>query len=362
MRIGIVGKGQLGQMLALAGLPLGHEICFYDLAQHCIDHSLNISSQGLPCEIRDFFEQCDVVTYETENTPIEIFETATLPIFPPVLALKIAQDRLQEKTFFQQCHIPTVNFCAVDYRQVVGLEPFQFPGFLKTRRMGYDGKGQAFVQSWDEVKQAWEKLDSQDCLLEEKINFKRELSIIGARDQRGKIVFYPLTENTHHNGILRYSIAPAQNVERLQPMAEHYLKSIFLKTQYCGVLALELFEPWDPSQPLIANEMAPRVHNSGHWSIEGTDCSQFENHIRAITGLPVKSPKMTAPCVGMVNLIGTLPSAAVLYDSADADRYRIHLYGKTPRANRKLGHITFLDQTVHEIASEISHWESGDRL
>lgn len=358
MRIGIFGTGQLGQMLALSGIPLGYEFFFYDLTARKIYDSLNRSRTGVNYSLEQFIDLCDIFTYESENTDVDLLANINKPVYPPITALQSSQERFTEKSFLQKLNIPTARFDLItnnnDITTKISNNNLSFPAHLKTLRMGYDGKGQAIVPNRDCLKKSWDQLNNQPCLLEEHINFKRELSIIGCRDQYNNIIYYPLAENYHQNRILRYSIISKQiftDTKDLQHTAQEYLKSILLETNYIGILALELFET--NTGELLANEMAPRVHNTGHWSIDGSTCSQFENHIRAITGKIVKQPRMLAECVGMMNLIGELPDHSLLFNND----YKIHLYGKTARPNRKLGHITALGpnrQTIEQKLSQLT--------
>jgi 5-(carboxyamino)imidazole ribonucleotide synthase len=224
-----------------------------------------------------------------------------------------------------------------------------YPGVLKTRRMGYDGKGQFVVRSPDELQMAWDRLHSEGLILEGLVPFDRELSIIAVRGRDGETMFYPLVENMHADGILRISYAPAHDAEELQSVAEDYATRILDSLDYVGVLAIELFQA---GAQLIANEMAPRVHNSGHWTIEGAETSQFENHVRAILGYPLGDVAPMGHCA-MINVIGRIPDTAAVLQNRDA---HLHLYGKAARSGRKLGHITLRgsdDRLVRKRAEEL---------
>lgn len=329
--IGVFGAGQLGQMLALAGIPLGLRFRFYDPAPDSpagqLAPQVVAAYDDLPA-LEHFASQVDVITYEFENVPVDAarFVEKFVPVFPPPLALEKAQDRLVEKTFFRELGIPTPRFSAG------GFDSFGFPAVLKTRRMGYDGKGQFVVRNMDELTFAMTQLQGQDLILEEFVPFEREVSVLAVRGADGALAFYPLAVNTHREGILRRSLVSTQP-HPLQALAESHAQKVMEALGYVGVLAIEFF---DLNGQLLVNEMAPRVHNSGHWSIEGAETSQFENHVRAVARLPLGSANPLGAC-GMVNLIGQNPPAQ---DILKIEGAHLHLYGKTPRPGRKLGHVT----------------------
>lgn len=339
--IGVLGGGQLGRMLALAGYPLGLRFRFLDPAPDASAGQVAeqiIGDYDDPQVLARFAERTTVVTYEFENVPVVSAQLLAqhTTVYPLFQALEVAQDRLVEKTFFRNLGIATPKFLPVDTRDDLdhAVSQLGLPSVLKTRRLGYDGKGQRVLHSQADLDQAWAALGGTALILEELVHFDRELSILAVRGQDGAIVFYPLVENHHRDGILRLSLAPAPNLTAdLQARAEHYASHILMALNYVGVLAIELFQA---GGALLANEMAPRVHNSGHWTIEGAETSQFANHLRAILGLPLGS---TAPrgCSAMLNLIGSLPDPPVLLTIPDA---HLHLYGKAPRTGRKLGHVT----------------------
>jgi 5-(carboxyamino)imidazole ribonucleotide synthase len=261
-------------------------------------------------------------------------------VHPAAGALRTAQDRLAEKQAFETLGIPTPAFHPVDSRPALeeAIGRVGIPAVLKTRRMGYDGKGQFVIDSPTRVDAAWAALGEgeRQLLLEAFVPFTRELSILGARSRGGEVVFYPLVENEHRNGILYLTQAPAPVVtEALAERARGYLRALMEAMGYVGVLALELFHRGDE---LLANEMAPRVHNSGHWTQDGARTSQFENHLRAVCGLPLGSPDALG-YAGMLNLIGRLPATDAVLSIPGA---RLHLYGKEPRPGRKLGHVNVL--------------------
>lgn len=345
MRIGIIGAGQLGQMLGEAAKQLGHECRFLDPAESPPAARAGKVVQAAFDDRRalaQFARASDVITYEFENVPVAALEeiSADRPVFPPPAALRLAQDRLREKQLFEQLDIPVPGYRAIDclddlYR---AAEKLGYPLVVKTRRFGYDGKGQMVVHSERDASAAWEQLHGRPLIAEAWVNFDYEVSIIGARSQSGEIAVWPLTRNEHASGILRCSRAPEVAAD-LRPQADEYLRRLMGELRYVGVLALELFVC---GKRLLANEFAPRVHNSGHWTIEGSTTSQFTNHIRAIT----KTSLQTADCpafAGMLNLIGTMPDCAGLVGNAGIT---LHDYGKQARPGRKLGHVTVVADTA----------------
>jgi 5-(carboxyamino)imidazole ribonucleotide synthase len=339
MRVGIIGAGQLGRMLALAGYPLGLRFVFLDQSPDAPGAQVGNIVVGAFDDrqrLAELAQDVDVVTFEFENVPVDAVQSiaATRSFHPPVAALGASQDRLAEKTLFRELKIPTPPFAPVDsladLQAAVGR--IGLPGVLKTRRLGYDGRGQFFVRTADDVARAWDALGSAPLIYEGFIDFSREVSIIGARSTKGETRFYPLSANTHESGILRYSIAPYRNAS-LQKQAEIYLKRLLRRFDYAGILTIEFFVK---GGRLIANEMAPRVHNSGHWTIEGAETSQFENHVRAILGLPLGGTRAVGHS-GMMNFIGAIPA---LGNILRVSGVHFHSYGKEPRPNRKLGHCT----------------------
>ena len=344
MNVGVLGGGQLGRMLALAGYALGMRFRFLDPAPDAPAGHLAAHIAGGyddPQILDRFAAGLDVVTYEFENVPVTAAEhlAQRVAVYPPPPALAAAQDRLVEKRFFVRLGIPTPGFAEVDTRADLdaAVAAIGLPGVLKTRRLGYDGKGQALLRTSTDVAAAWQALAGAALIYEAFVPFDRELSILAVRDRRGATVCYPLVENHHREGILRLSLGPAPDIEpALQEQAEEYARRALVALDYVGVLAIELFQVGDR---LLANEMAPRVHNSGHWTIEGAVTSQFENHLRAVCGLPLgdTSPRGHA---AMVNLIGAMPDRAAVLAIAGA---HLHDYGKAPRAGRKLGHITVVE-------------------
>lgn len=345
MKIGIIGAGQLGRMLALSGYPFGVEFLFLDPSPDAPGgHVGPILHGGFDdaAKLNELASKVDVITFDVENVPVDaIREIAkTTPFLPQPDALGTSQDRLAEKTLFRSLKIPTPEFQAVDSLAdlVNAVDRIGLPGILKTRRLGYDGRGQFRLKSAADIESAWAALGSVPLIYEAFVNFSREVSVIGVRSTRGEVRVYPLSANTHVDGILRHSVAPYRNVA-LQKQAETYLKRVFKRFDYAGILTIEFFVA---KGGLIANEMAPRVHNSGHWTIEGAATSQFENHVRAIMGLPLGSTAAIGHS-GMVNFIGTIPGVDAVLAIPGA---HFHGYGKAPRPNRKIGHCTVTATTA----------------
>ena len=297
-------------------------------------------------------EDCDAITYEFENAPTETAEFLAkfAPVFPPPNALRAAQDRLTEKRILLGLGIPTPLFDAVDSPVELRdtAERFGLPAVLKTRRFGYDGKGQMVLRQASDLALAWNELQGQPLILESFVPFERELSLIAVRGQGGETTFYPLLENRHKDGILRQTIAPAPDVSpELQAEAEDHVMRLMEVLNYVGVLTVEFFQQ---NGRLIANEMAPRVHNSGHGTIEGAETSQFENHVRAVAGLPLGSTALRGYSA-MLNLLGDLPDTAELLKIPGL---HLHLYGKEPRPGRKLGHVTLRADDAAALTAPLS--------
>jgi 5-(carboxyamino)imidazole ribonucleotide synthase len=345
MRIGIIGAGQLGRMLALAGFPLGLAFRFVDRSSDTPGGQLAPIRVG---ELDDvtlltgLAREVDVVTFDWENVSAAGLAAieAQARVFPPPAALAASQDRLAEKELFRRLRIPTPEFASVDSERDLerAVARIGLPGVLKTRRLGYDGKGQKVLRTPVDLGSAWLELGAAPLIYESFVDFSREVSLIGARSTSGEIRFYPLAANVHREGILSYTIAPyAHRV--LQRRAERHMRAVFTHFSYVGVLAIEFFVV---RGRLLANEMAPRVHNSGHWTIEGAMTSQFENHLRAIVGWPLGNTAPTGHSA-MLNFIGRMP---------DRERWLAepnlfyHDYGKEPRERRKLGHCTVLEGTA----------------
>ncbi len=341
MRVGVLGGGQLGRMLALAGHPLGVRCAFLDPAP---DAPMAAAAEAIVAPfddahaIDDLASRIDVATFEFENVSLASAErlAGRVPFFPGVAALRAKQDRLDEKRFFERLGIPTARFEPASTREELdgALAAIGFPAVVKTRRHGYDGKGQAVLRDARHVARVWEALRGAPLIVEAFVPFARELSVIAVRGRDGATAAYPLFENHHAGGILRHSRSPAPGAaERLQATAESIARRVLDDLDYVGVLAIELFEV---DGKLLANEMAPRVHNSGHGTIEGNVTSQFENHLRAILGWPLGSTAPRGTAV-MVNVLGALPDLQRVLAVRGA---RVHRYGKEPRPGRKLGHVT----------------------
>lgn len=354
--LGILGGGQLGRMLALAARPLGIDVTVLEpnpeSPARSVAHHL-VAEYDDEVALREL-SHCDVVTFEFENVPDQAVRllAQNQAVYPPPDALRVSQDRFTEKSTFRALGIGMAEFVAVDslvdaQRAFVALGPL----VLKTRRFGYDGKGQAVVRQTSELERAYESLKGAPAIAEQLIPFERELSIIAVRGRDGAIATYPLSQNTHKNGILHTSVAPAPNVEPdLARQAEEMVKKLLSHLSYVGVLALELFQV---DGKLLANEFAPRVHNSGHWTIEGAVTSQFENHLRAVCGLPLGGTQLRAPSV-MTNLIGSIPPHDEILALPDC---HLHDYQKAPREGRKVGHVTTLGtdlEAAQAVAKQIA--------
>jgi 5-(carboxyamino)imidazole ribonucleotide synthase len=358
VRIGVLGGGQLGRMLALAGMPLGHEFVFLEPGGEAVRGlgELVVASADDAAALDRLASAVDVVTYEFENVPVSAARAVASrrPVFPPPEALAVSQDRVVEKAFFRELGVPTAEFMAVDSRadleRAVGA--LGLPAVLKTRRLGYDGKGQRVLRAPADLGPAWAALGGVPLVAEAFVPFDRELSIVAVRGRDGAEVFYPLVETLHRAGILRRSLAPAPGATAaLQAAAEEHARRVLDRLRYVGVVAIELFQVGDG---LVANEMAPRVHNSGHWTIDGAATSQFENHVRAVAGAPLGSTAVRGT-VAMVNLIGTIPDPAAVLAVPSA---HLHLYGKTPKAGRKLGHVTLVGSTWDDLAADLAAVEA----
>lgn len=357
--VGILGGGQLGMMLAQAALPLGIRCVFLEDSPNCPARLLGkvYSSE----QFDDFAKSCDIFTLEFENTPLKPaqFLESTKTLYPSSFALSVAQDRLNEKNLFNELDIATVPFMAVHSKADIDTAAAKLglPLVLKTTRGGYDGKGQFVLKSAEHIDSAWAELGeattTAPLIAEGFIKFEREVSIIAVRGQNGDIRYYPLVQNEHSNGILAKSTAPAPNVDTLTEQAQSNIKKLLEHLNYVGVLTLELFVTADG---LLANEIAPRVHNSGHWSIEGAVTSQFENHIRAVVGLPLGDTSIVKPSV-MLNVIGQYPQ---LDDVLAIQGVYVHNYDKEEREGRKIGHITVmptdssqLEDTVAQVVDKL---------
>ncbi len=345
MTIGIVGAGQLGRMMALAGYPLGLDFLFLDKSATTPGGQVAPTLCGDltdPKLLDALAERSAVVTFDWENIPVAALRPVTKKtrVFPPLRALAAAQDRVAEKQAFEKLAIPTTRYAAVDsHRQLeAAVRRIGAPGVLKTRRLGYDGKGQFVIRQASDTAAAWAALGGAPLIYENFVPFDFEVSVIGVRGRRGEFALYPLNRNLHRDGVLRLTRAPFGS-RALQQQAQRYIRKVLEHFGYVGVLTIEFFVH---RGRLIANEMAPRVHNSGHWTIEGAETSQFENHVRAIAGLPLGSTRSRGHSA-MINLIGSVPPAPKLLAEPGL---HLHDYGKEARPGRKVGHLTLVESTA----------------
>ncbi len=360
MKIGVLGAGQLGRMLALHGYPLGLHFRFFDptakgpandlAEQHAEDYRD-------PDALKRFAQGLDSVTYEFENVPVasaRLLAGSVPRLFPPPEALEASQDRLVEKEFFRSLGIETAPYRAVDSLDDLhrAAEELGLPAVLKTRRMGYDGKGQFVLREKSQIGAAFAALGGKGLILEGFVAFGREVSILAARNRSGDTAFYPLVENVHRGGILRVSRAPAPHLSPAQqPDAEDKAARVLNALKYEGLMAIEFFERHGQ---LIANEMACRVHNSGHWTIEGAETNQFENHLRAGLDYPLGSTRALG-CSAMLNLIGTVPETKAILAVRGA---HLHLYNKAPKPGRKLGHVTIVAENPAGREAKLAELEA----
>src|SRR6478752_2474188 len=327
-------------MMALAGHPLGITCTVLDPAADACAGAvaeLIVGAYDSADGLDRLALSSDVVTFEFESVPAASAERLAghVAVQPPPAALEVAQDRLHEKRLFAELGIETAPFRAIGSQAELDGGPL--PGVLKTRRLGYDGKGQRVLREAGDAEGAFAALGEVPLILEGLVEFDRELSIVAVRSADGEVACYPLVENHHREGILRITHAPAPGAgAALQQLAERYARLVLERLEYVGVLALELFQVGDR---LLANEMAPRVHNSGHWTIEGAETSQFENHLRAVLGWPLGSTRARGHAA-MLNLLGELPPVESVLAIPGA---HFHDYGKSPRPGRKVGHCTLVD-------------------
>ncbi|MGH6955550.1 MAG: 5-(carboxyamino)imidazole ribonucleotide synthase [Caulobacteraceae bacterium] len=345
--IGVLGGGQLGRMLAAAAARLGFDVAVLDpdpaapaarVAAHAV-----AGAYDDPAALARLAALSDVVTFEFENVPAAAVETLVAEgaeVAPSGRALAVSQDRLTEKTFLAEIGAPTVAFAEVNGAKDIetALETLGRPLLVKSRRGGYDGKGQAWVQRPEEAAAVFAAIGAQAAIAEAPADFRRELSVIAARGRDGEIALFPLAENHHEAGILRRTVAPASASAQTAAQAERIAASLLAALDYVGVIGIELFERDDGR--LLVNEFAPRVHNTGHWTLDGCEADQFEQHIRAVAGWPL-APAHAIARVEMTNLIGD--------DAADWRRLsaepetRLWLYGKAEaRPGRKMGHVNRL--------------------
>jgi 5-(carboxyamino)imidazole ribonucleotide synthase len=352
--LGVLGGGQLARMLALAAAPLGVKTLAVDSsADACAGQvaPLVVADWTDYAALEAFAARVDVVTFDFENVPAETAHwlAERVAVFPSPRALAVAQDRLAEKTLFRECGLPTPEFMTVDTREQLdqALAAVGAPAILKTRRLGYDGKGQFRLREPADADAAWDALGAQaskhGLILEAFVPFERELSVLAVRGRDGGFRTWPLTSNWHVDGVLSMSLAPAPDIDLLQPRATGLARTLAERLDYVGVFALELFVR---DGELLGNEMAPRVHNSGHWTIEGALTSQFENHVRAVLGLPLGDTGARG-LSAMFNWIGELPETSAVLQVVDA---HWHDYGKQARPGRKVGHATVCATDAAQLA------------
>ena len=340
MKVGILGAGQLSRMLALAGIPMGIEFVFYSpVHTDCVTHlgELHTGTYDDNAALTQFANCVDVITYENENIPLDVLDHLALQnktIHPGINAIKIMQDRALEKAFFEELNIPTACYHLLDHKVALPalINQLTFPLVVKKRKNGYDGKGQVVVRDRCELENLFEAQLSE-TIIEEFIAFDREISSIAARDSQGNIVFYDICQNTHTNGILIKTINKPDDPHT--QIAREYLARVMNTLDYVGTCTLEFFVT---KKGLIANELAPRVHNTGHWTIEGANTSQFENHLRCLLNLPLGEAASYGQFI-MYNLLGKLPDKTKILAY---NTLHFHDYIKSEKPNRKIGHLTLL--------------------
>ncbi|HEV2081091.1 MAG TPA: 5-(carboxyamino)imidazole ribonucleotide synthase [Brevundimonas sp.] len=350
--LGILGGGQLGRMLSQAANRLGFDVVILDPEENSpagrVSRGQIVAPYDDPNALDVMGKVCDAVTFEFENVPaasVDRIRAGGARVAPGPMALAVAQDRLEEKTFLNGVGATTVAFHAVATLEDLhrGLEKLGTPSLLKTRREGYDGKGQVWIKAAKGATAAWDALGGRPCILEARAPFLRELSIIAARGRDGAVAVYPLGENRHAGGVLRTTLAPAVVDARIDKAARRIAKAVLNGLEYVGVVGIELFDLGEGR--LLVNEIAPRVHNTGHWTQDGCACDQFEQHVRAVMGWPL-GPTAAHASVEMTNLLGDeVDRWAALSGKSDV---RIHLYGKAPaRPGRKMGHVNRVRPLQH---------------
>lgn len=367
--VGILGGGQLARMLALSGAPLGLRFLVMDAAQDACAGQfapMVVGDYTDHAALEEFAARVDVATFDFENVPSEAARwlAARVPVFPSPRALAVAQDRLAEKTLFRELGVPVPAFAAIETRDELdaAVAAIGTPCILKTRRLGYDGKGQFRLRSGADLDAAWSALGAQAArvglILEAFVPFEFELSVLAVRARDGEFRTWPVTENWHVDGVLSASLAPAPVDDMLAACAVEHARRVAESLDYVGVFALELFARTsaDGSIELLANELAPRVHNSGHWTIEGAETSQFQNHLRAVLGLPLGDTAARGVSC-MLNWVGEMPDARAVLDVAGG---HWHDYGKQPRVGRKVGHATM--RADHVPALRLALMRVGDVL
>ena len=356
--VGILGGGQLARMMALSGAPLGLRFLVLDnVSDACAGQfaPMVVGDYTDEAALAEFASQVDVATFDFENVPAASAEwlSSRVPVFPNPRALGLSQDRLAEKTLFRELGIPVPDFADITDRAALdaAVTTLGAPCILKTRRLGYDGKGQFRIKTAGDVDAAWEALGAQastvGLILEAFVPFERELSVVAVRGRDGEFRSWPLTENWHVDGVLSASLAPARVDDAMAARAIAYAKSLAEAMDYVGVFALELF---CRDGELLANEIAPRVHNSGHWTIEGSETSQFQNHLRAVAGMPLGDTRMVGHAC-MLNWIGEMPDAHPVLREPGG---HWHDYGKSARTGRKVGHATLRADSAQELAQSLT--------
>ena len=355
--VGILGGGQLARMMALSGAPLGLRFRILDnVADACAGQfaPMIVGDYTDQAALGEFASQVDVATFDFENVPAASAQwlAERVPVFPSPQALAVAQDRLAEKSLFRELGIPVPDFADIASREQLeaAVARLGTPCILKTRRLGYDGKGQFRIKSVADIDAAWDALGAQvarvGLIVEGFVHFQRELSVVAVRGRDGEFRAWPLTENWHVDGVLSASLAPAVVDPAMQATALSHARRLAEAMDYVGVFALEMF---CRDGELLANELAPRVHNSGHWTIEGSETSQFQNHLRAVLGLPLGDTRMVGLAC-MLNWIGAMPDANAVLGEAGG---HWHDYGKSPRAGRKVGHATVRADSPAELAAAL---------
>ncbi len=352
MKVGILGGGQLAMMMIQSSIEDNIEFIVVDPSDNppankyvkCIKSDFD--DMGM---LDKLSQECDVVTIDFENVPSSSLKylERKIDVHPNSKAVEICQDRLKEKELFQECKIPVTRYIKIDSEDSLDSSKklFSNGAILKSRFFGYDGKNQVDLDI-SNLKTAFQTCGGSRLIIEEKVSFIKELSLIGVRDKKGGTAFYPLVENKHINGILHTSVAPYED-DKLQKEAQHYHHLLTDKMNYVGVLVIEFF--LDSENKLIANEMAPRVHNSGHWTIEGANISQFKSHIKSVTGDNINNIKVDN-YAAMMNILSTMPDLTSLDIHNEVKMYD---YGKTERRNRKLGHITIIDKDKDKLLNRI---------
>jgi len=356
--VGIIGGGQLARMMVLAGAPLGVRFAIYDpAADACAGQvaPLHVGTFDDVATLQTFARAVDVITFDFENVPAQSVQALTqnTPVFPPPSALAVAQDRLLEKKLFQQLGMAVPPFIDITGHDQLhaAVKELGTPCILKTRRLGYDGKGQFRINQTQEVDTAWQTLGSQlsqtGLILEGFVPFDDELSVIAVRNAKGELRTWPLSRNWHVDGVL--SVSLAWKDKTVQQTAIDYVRRLAEHLDYVGVLAVELFSC---NGQLLVNEMAPRVHNSGHWTIEGAITSQFQNHLRAGLNLPLGATDLRTPDTQacMLNWLGQLPDISTVLNEPSA---YWHDYGKAPRAGRKTGHATLCATHCDQLSAAL---------